>query len=528
MSSQDAGVKFDGHFQRFEYVDEKSSKFWEIRVYGKTVEVRYGKIGTSGQVQVKEFGDEPAANKHAEKIVGEKLKGGYVASSKATDVKDQTARQSSVKSSTRELVKKLKLDEKQNLTGEFPRELDLVNVRLLDFEVFFHDSSDLSKASKQGLAPQANLAISNSETLEVLRIPSDDLGMTYVLVENCVNLKTIEVYGYSPTSKPSEPKWLICKNLPKLESFVAASPLVSLQIENVPNLKVIKVGRCTELALLSLRGVPNLQELDINGCRKLSCVQGLTEKQEALLSVESIIDANCAIANEAVFPFENLNFRQIHEILDIINKGMMADFENGRPNRYGEDASIEQFSVQLLRPLETTYTGGTGEQYAYELIHETGTHLDELVGNVSGEHSPEECLNSALRYVQGFIIIDDVDDPDEPLVFDYLKSYGKSTSGSRELQQRVVPAQNQVNSTVARTLCISGKLNSSLRKADYETALRNININLVDDVVKGLTYLVLADPKSKSAKAEKARKLGVNVISEDELIELTSGRSTRS
>lgn len=75
-----------------------------------------------------------------------------------------------------------------------------------------------------------------------------------------------------------------------------------------------------------------------------------------------------------------------------------------------------------------------------------------------------------------------------------------------------------------KTICISGKLNSGLRKADYESALQNINFKLVDDVAAGLSLLVLADPTSTSAKAEKARKLGVQVISEDQLIALTSGK----
>ena len=511
-------------FRRFEFVDEKSSKFWEIRVDGENVEVRYGKIGTSGQTKINSFDDKNLAHSHAIKMVGEKLKGGYVASNKSTEEIDQKTKHSRDKSSPQALAKKLKLDDKQNLIGEFPRELDLWDLRLLDFEVFFHDSADLSKAFKQGLAPQANLAISNNDTLETLRIPSDDLGMTYVLVENCVNLKTIEVYRYSPTSMSSEPKWLIFKDLPKLESIIAAGPLLSLQIENVPSLNVINVGRCAELALLALQGASNLQKLDINGCRKLPWVQGLTEKQEVLLSVASKIDANCAIENEAVFPFQNLNFRQIDEILDIINKGMMADFENGRPNQYGEDAEIVQFSVRLLRPLECTYTGGTGELYAYELFNGSGTHPDDLVGNVRGEHSPEECLNSALSYVKDFIIIDDVDDQDESLVFQYLKSYGESPNSSQEPQQIVATEKGCADSHADRTLCISGKLLSGLRKKDYETALQNINVKLVDEVAMGLTFLVLADPASTSSKAEKARKLGVQVISEDQLISLTSGK----
>ena len=71
-----------------------------------------------------------------------------------------------------------------------------------------------------------------------------------------------------------------------------------------------------------------------------------------------------------------------------------------------------------------------------------------------------------------------------------------------------------------KTLCISGKLPSGKKKADYEVPLRAVGIELVDDVIKGLSYLVLADPASTSSKADKARKLGVEVISEAQLIAL--------
>jgi hypothetical protein len=84
------------------------------------------------------------------------------------------------------------------------------------------------------MAPQANLTIANNSALETLRIGCDDLGMSYVLIENCANLKSIEVYLKSPRSDAAEPKWLICKDLPKLESFVAAGSLLSLEIDAAP------------------------------------------------------------------------------------------------------------------------------------------------------------------------------------------------------------------------------------------------------------------------------------------------------
>jgi BRCT domain type II-containing protein len=48
-------------------------------------------------------------------------------------------------------------------------------------------------------------------------------------------------------------------------------------------------------------------------------------------------------------------------------------------------------------------------------------------------------------------------------------------------------------------------------------------MKLVDTVTRETTYLVLADPQSASGKAEKARKLGTQVISEEALIGLVGG-----
>ena len=66
-----------GVFQRFEFKDDRSSKFWEVRVAGSAVEVRYGKIGTTGQAQTKSFDSEVAAIAQAHKQIAEKQKGGY-------------------------------------------------------------------------------------------------------------------------------------------------------------------------------------------------------------------------------------------------------------------------------------------------------------------------------------------------------------------------------------------------------------------------------------------------------------------
>lgn len=63
--------------RRFEYRDEKSSKFWEISVAGIGFTVCYGKIGTDGQSQPKEFADAATAEKQAQKLIAEKIGKGY-------------------------------------------------------------------------------------------------------------------------------------------------------------------------------------------------------------------------------------------------------------------------------------------------------------------------------------------------------------------------------------------------------------------------------------------------------------------
>lgn len=64
--------------RRFEYSDEKSNKFWEIEVIGKSISVTYGKIGTDGQPVTRKFKSSDAALAEAEKQISEKTKKGYI------------------------------------------------------------------------------------------------------------------------------------------------------------------------------------------------------------------------------------------------------------------------------------------------------------------------------------------------------------------------------------------------------------------------------------------------------------------
>lgn len=62
----------------FVFTDAKSNKFWNIDLQGSRFTVQFGKVGTKGQTQVKDFPDARQARKAHDKLVAEKLGKGYV------------------------------------------------------------------------------------------------------------------------------------------------------------------------------------------------------------------------------------------------------------------------------------------------------------------------------------------------------------------------------------------------------------------------------------------------------------------
>lgn len=63
--------------RRFEFSEGSSNKFWEIELSGSGFTVTWGKIGTTGQTQTKDFPTEAKAQTEHDKLVSEKVKKGY-------------------------------------------------------------------------------------------------------------------------------------------------------------------------------------------------------------------------------------------------------------------------------------------------------------------------------------------------------------------------------------------------------------------------------------------------------------------
>ena len=61
-----------------EFEEGTSSKFWRARLEGRTLYINYGRIGSAGQTQPKDFPSPELAQRELDKLVAEKRKKGYL------------------------------------------------------------------------------------------------------------------------------------------------------------------------------------------------------------------------------------------------------------------------------------------------------------------------------------------------------------------------------------------------------------------------------------------------------------------
>lgn len=64
--------------RQFTFQEGTSSKFWEVSAEGAQLTIRFGRIGASGQTQLKSFSSAGEAAAEAESLISSKLKKGYV------------------------------------------------------------------------------------------------------------------------------------------------------------------------------------------------------------------------------------------------------------------------------------------------------------------------------------------------------------------------------------------------------------------------------------------------------------------
>ena len=90
---------------RFEFVEGKSKKFWQIRQTGKKYTVTYGRIGTDGQTRTKEFEAPAEAKAAAEKLIKQKTNKGYKKTSASSTPKKSAKKRGAKKAAPKRTAK---------------------------------------------------------------------------------------------------------------------------------------------------------------------------------------------------------------------------------------------------------------------------------------------------------------------------------------------------------------------------------------------------------------------------------------
>ena len=81
----------------------------------------------------------------------------------------------------------------------------------------------------------------------------------------------------------------------------------------------------------------------------------------------------------------------------------------------------------------------------------------------------------------------------------------------------VLDVAETTGSLKGKSFCLTGSMSKPRKEIEKAIEAKGGEIA---SVKSGLTYLVQADPESASSKSEKAKKLGIEILSEDKLWEM--------
>ena len=106
-----------------------------------------------------------------------------------------------------------------------------------------------------------------------------------------------------------------------------------------------------------------------------------------------------------------------------------------------------------------------------------------------------------------------------------LEGLGKLSDTIDHLKDAIdiVDVQEATGPLAGKTFCVTGSLPSGKKRNELVKEIEAAGGEFKSSVGKGLNFLVIADPNSNSSKAQKARKLGTECISEEQLVEMMRG-----
>jgi predicted DNA-binding WGR domain protein len=228
------------------YTDDKSSKFWEIEVAGKAHTVRYGRIGTKGQVKTKEFESEAKAQASADKLHKEKLKKGYVKTEAEADEASAQADADSPAAKLRGLLQGLcstdadrgvldGLCEKvQAVSGDGPYEIEFEEAEMecsAGADVVYHDDVPRTFSEIAGVIAMVSWDAGGPEmgygVLDSGLSEADDEGLGFLREEDEETLAKLDAEGGASAAFSCGQNWLVFDPTRKLANGEKALAFIS-------------------------------------------------------------------------------------------------------------------------------------------------------------------------------------------------------------------------------------------------------------------------------------------------------------
>jgi len=184
-----------------------------------------------------------------------------------------------------------------------------------------------------------------------------------------------------------------------------------LEINGAESLQSIDLSKASAIDFLSILNAPSVEKLDIKGCKKLKMISGMDPAKQREIGVTGQIDDMQAKSKCDGTIYKNMTFTDIDHILWTINYGVKIAslkglFQGGDDICCGreDDPDFNSFSFHLLRPLESVYTGGTGETYAYQVLCHDYFRGKYGAYDSVGNSTQEDCLNYVLQALKNLYL----------------------------------------------------------------------------------------------------------------------------
>ena len=284
------------------------------------------------------------------------------------------------------------LDKDGELIGPYPEMIDLLDSRVLN----------------PPLSADQTLRIANDSSVRRLNLSCNVSDAAFLTINDLPALEELSIVGV-PDAYLENFLWVYIGSVPSLRTVTINGRVRSLNIQNAGELRSLGVGACIDLYGLSLIGVHPKINIDVLGCLKLRQVHGITLDGPELNVLEGQINRNQESSRYNGVLYESMTFTDVDLVQNAINEGVKALSRSGilKDDRsllgyYGDkadDADFKPYSYRLLEPLESVYTGGTGETYSFAVVDSDVSREDQEVTEEDyiGVGSPEEALGYMLH-----------------------------------------------------------------------------------------------------------------------------------